>query len=42
VGGPQLAEFVEGLDIGDAAKQRLLALTPFTYTGLASELVDRL
>jgi adenylosuccinate lyase len=42
VGGPQLAEFVEGLDIGDAAKQRLLALTPGTYTGLASELVDRL
>ena len=42
VGGPQLAEFVEGLDIGDAAKHRLLALTPFTYTGLASELVDRL
>jgi adenylosuccinate lyase len=42
VGGPQLAEFVEGLDIGDAAKQRLLALTPGTYTGLASALVDRL
>ena len=42
VGGPQLAEFVEGLDIGDAAKQRLLALTPATYTGLASELVDEL
>ena len=36
VGGPELAEFVEGLDIGDAAKQRLLALTPGTYTGLAS------
>ncbi len=42
VGGPQLAEFVEGLDIGEAAKQRLLALTPGTYTGLASDLVDRL
>lgn len=42
VGGPELAEFVRGLDIGDAAKQRLLALTPATYTGLASELVDRL
>ncbi|MET0829333.1 MAG: lyase family protein, partial [Microbacterium sp.] len=42
VGGAQLAEFVEGLDIGDAAKQRLLALTPATYTGLASQLVDEL
>jgi adenylosuccinate lyase len=42
VGGPQLAEFIEGLDIGDAAKQRLLALTPGTYTGLASRLVDRI
>jgi adenylosuccinate lyase len=37
-----LAEFIGGLDIGDAAKQRLLALTPATYTGLASELVDHL
>ena len=42
VAGPQLAEFIEGLDIGDAAKQRLLALTPGTYTGLASRLVDRI
>lgn len=40
VGGPELAEFVRGLDIGDAAKERLLALTPATYTGLASALVD--
>ncbi|GAB3583429.1 adenylosuccinate lyase [Leifsonia lichenia] len=37
-----LAEFVNGLDIGQAAKNRLLALTPHTYTGLASALVDRL
>ncbi|RQP09711.1 MAG: adenylosuccinate lyase [Microbacteriaceae bacterium] len=37
-----LAEFIRGLDIGDAAKERLLALTPATYTGLASELVDHL
>jgi adenylosuccinate lyase len=37
-----LAEFVRGLDIGDAAKQRLLALTPATYTGLASAVVDEL
>ncbi len=42
VGAPELAEFVRGLDIGDAAKERLLALTPATYTGLASELVDEL
>ncbi|NYE18470.1 adenylosuccinate lyase [Microbacterium immunditiarum] len=40
VGAEQLAEFVNGLDITDAAKQRLLALTPATYTGLAASLVD--
>jgi adenylosuccinate lyase len=40
VGGPELAEFVNGLDIGEAAKQRLLALTPATYVGLAAQLVD--
>lgn len=42
VGAPELAEFVRGLDIGDAAKQRLLALTPAGYAGLADGLVDRL
>lgn len=42
VGGPELAEFVQGLDIGDAAKQRLLALTPAGYVGLADRLVDEL
>lgn len=42
VGGAELAEFVRGLDIGDAAKERLLALTPATYTGLADHLVDEL
>jgi adenylosuccinate lyase len=42
VGGPELAEFVRGLDIGDAAKERLLALTPATYAGLASRVVDSL
>ena len=42
VGGPELAEFVRGLDIGDAAKERLLALTPATYAGLASQVVDAL
>ncbi|MGB3374693.1 MAG: adenylosuccinate lyase [Microbacterium sp.] len=38
VGAAELAAFVEGLEIGDAAKQRLLALTPATYTGLAEQL----
>ncbi|APF34780.1 adenylosuccinate lyase [Microbacterium paludicola] len=42
VGGPELAEFVRGLDIGDAAKKRLLALTPATYAGLADDLVSSL
>ena len=42
VGGPELAEFVEGLDIGADAKARLVALTPATYTGLADRLVDEL
>ena len=42
VGAPELAEFVRGLDIGDAAKERLLALTPATYAGLADALVSRL
>lgn len=42
VGATELAEFVNGLEIGDEAKARLLALTPATYTGIASELVDRL
>lgn len=42
VGPTELRAFVEGLDIGDAAKKRLLALTPATYTGLADDLVDRL
>jgi len=38
VGAAELAEFVQGLEIGDAAKQRLLALTPATYVGLAETL----
>ncbi|MBN9605602.1 MAG: adenylosuccinate lyase [Actinomycetales bacterium] len=42
VGGAELREFVAGLDIGPAAKERLLALTPAGYTGLADALVDAL
>ena len=40
IGAAELAEFVSGLDIGDDAKRRLLALTPAGYTGLASAVVD--
>jgi adenylosuccinate lyase len=42
VGQVELVEFIDGLDIGDAAKARLRALTPAGYTGLADALVDRL
>ena len=42
VGAAELAVFVRGLDIGDDAKARLLALTPATYDGIASKLVDEL
>jgi adenylosuccinate lyase len=35
-----LRAFIEELDMSDEGKQRLLALTPATYTGLASGLVD--
>ena len=42
VGAAELADFVRGLDIGDAAKERLLALTPASYTGLASDLVSEI
>lgn len=38
----ELRAFIGGLDIGEAAKQRLLALTPDTYTGVADRLVDHL
>ncbi len=42
VGAAEMAAFVGGLDIGEAAKARLLALTPATYTGLASAVVELL
>ncbi|WP_206477289.1 adenylosuccinate lyase [Microbacterium sp. KRD172] len=38
VGAAELASFVDGLEIGDAAKRRLLALTPATYIGIAERL----
>jgi adenylosuccinate lyase len=35
-----MRQFIEGLDIPADDKQRLHALTPATYTGIASQLVD--
>lgn len=37
--GEDLAGFVQGLNISQEAKDRLIALKPNTYTGIASELV---
>ncbi len=37
-----LRTFIEGLDMSTAGKARLLELTPATYVGLASKLVDYL
>jgi adenylosuccinate lyase len=42
IGQTELVAFIDGLDIGADAKQRLRELTPRTYVGLASELVDYL
>ncbi|WP_336923964.1 adenylosuccinate lyase [Aquipuribacter sp. SD81] len=42
VDGPAMAEFVRGLGLPAEAEQRLLALTPQGYTGLADALVDHL
>jgi adenylosuccinate lyase len=39
IGSEDLALFVQGLNIGQDAKDRLMMLKPSTYTGLASELV---
>jgi adenylosuccinate lyase len=42
IGQADLVAFIDGLDIGDAAKARLRQLTPHTYVGLASEVVSYL
>lgn len=42
VGPEEFAEFIRGLHIGADARERLLALTPGGYTGLADDLVDYL
>ena len=39
--GPLLAGFIDTLPLPDAERQRLRALTPATYTGLAAELARR-
>ena len=41
IGQADLVAFVNGLDISAEAKQRLIALRPNNYTGLASELTKR-
>lgn len=40
IGQAELVAFIDGLDIGQAAKDRLRTLTPAGYAGLASSLVD--
>ncbi len=40
--GDDMVAFVNGLEIGEEAKERLLKLRPHTYTGLASELAKRI
>ena len=42
IGAPELREFVQGLEIGEEAKQRLLVLTPAGYTGDAAKLLEHL
>jgi adenylosuccinate lyase len=42
IGQDELVAFIDRLDIGAEAKSRLRELTPRTYIGLASELVDQL
>jgi len=42
VGGDEVREFVRGLGLPAEVEERFLSLTPQTYTGLASRLVDYL
>ena len=41
IGHQELIEFVTGLDISQESKDRLIALRPNSYTGLAAELAKR-
>ncbi len=42
VDGPAMREFIDGLGLPADVRERLVALTPATYTGCASQLVDYL
>jgi adenylosuccinate lyase len=42
IGGEDLITFVNGLDLQQEAKDRLLALKPQTYVGVASDLAARI
>jgi adenylosuccinate lyase len=42
VDAARMREFVSGLGLGPEAEQRMLGLTPSTYTGIADRLVDHL
>jgi adenylosuccinate lyase len=42
VSGKAMREFIETLEVPDAAKRELLALTPWDYTGKAAELARRI
>ncbi len=42
IGQAELVEFVRGLGLPAEEEERLVALTPATYTGIAAELVDHL
>jgi adenylosuccinate lyase len=42
VDADRMREFVGGLGLSEAAQQRLLALSPASYTGIADRLVDHL
>ena len=42
VDGDAMREFIRGLGLPADAEERLVALTPAGYTGLASQLVDHL
>ena len=42
IGQADLVEFIDGLDIGQEAKDRLRVMTPASYAGIASQLVDYL
>jgi adenylosuccinate lyase len=42
IGGEDLITFVNGLDLQQEAKDRLLALKPQTYVGVAATLAERI